>query len=158
MKKLTMKTKTSLKATWMVYPVGLQASLTWSSSKPKVAKVSPSGKITALKPGHTVITAKAESGKLAKITVTVVSKAVKTQAVTAVKTGKIKLKAGKTKLLVVQPKPAGSTLTKMPTFRSTKSTIASVDKTGLVTAKKKGKTKITVTLAGKKTAVLIHVI
>ncbi|MCL2788840.1 MAG: Ig-like domain-containing protein, partial [Micrococcales bacterium] len=121
MKKLTMKTRTSLKATWMVYPVGVGATLTWSSSKPKVAKVSSSGKITALKPGRAVITAKAEGGKLAKIKVTVVSKAVKAQGVTAVKSGKVKLKIGKTKRLSVQPSPAGSTLKKMPTFRSTKS-------------------------------------
>ncbi|MCL2788190.1 MAG: Ig-like domain-containing protein, partial [Micrococcales bacterium] len=71
---------------------------------------------------------------------------------------KIIVKKGKSARLTVAPGPAKATLKQMPTFRSTKPKVASVDKTGLVTTHKKGKAKITVKLAGKKTAILIHVV
>ncbi|MCL2787924.1 MAG: Ig-like domain-containing protein [Micrococcales bacterium] len=167
MKKLTMKKNTTLKAVALAYPISLGAKLSWTSSSPKVAKVSPTGKIKALKPGRTVITAKAENGKLARLKVTVVAKeakvktvkvALKSVGVRASKSEKIVVKEGKVARLSVLPNPQGATLTKMPTFKSSKPKVASVDKTGLVTAKKKGKTKIKVTLAGKKTTLLIHVI
>lgn len=47
-----------------------RASITWSSSNPKVAKVSESGKVTGLRSGTAVITARA-GGKSASCTVTV---------------------------------------------------------------------------------------
>ncbi|MCL2787625.1 MAG: Ig-like domain-containing protein [Micrococcales bacterium] len=167
MKKLTMKKNTTLRAVALAYPISLGAKLSWTSSNPKVAKVSPTGKIKALKPGRTVITAKAENGKLARLKVTVVAKetkvktvkvALKGVGVRASKSEKIVVKKGKTARLSVLPNPQGATLTKMPTFKSSKPKVASVDKTGLVTANKKGKTKITIRLAGKKTTLLIHVI
>jgi len=157
MKQVTMKTKTSLKAVSLVYPLGVKAKLTWSSSKPKVAKVNASGKIQALKPGRTVITATAEGGKTARLKVTVVNNTVKLKTLKAAKTATVKLKKGKTKRLSVAPTPASATLTKMPTFKSSKPKVATVDKTGLITAKKKGKTKLTVTLAGKKTTLVVSV-
>ncbi|MCL2787921.1 MAG: Ig-like domain-containing protein [Micrococcales bacterium] len=167
MKKLTMKKNTTLKAVALAYPVSQGAKLSWTSSNPKVAKVSPTGKIKALKPGRAVITAKAENGKLARLKVTVVAKetkvktvkvALKGVGVRASKSEKIVVKKGKVARLSVLPNPQGATLTKMPTFKSSKPKVASVDKTGLVSAKKKGKTKIKVTLAGKNTTLLIHVI
>jgi len=166
MKKLTMKKNTTLKAVALAYPIAQGAKLSWTSSNPKVAKVSPTGKIKALKPGRAVITAKAENGKLARLKVTVVAEetkvktvkvALKSVGVRASKSEKIVVKKGKVARLSVLPNPQGATLTKMPTFKSSKPKVASVDKTGLVTAKKKGKTKIKVTLAGKKTTLLIQV-
>ncbi|MCL2787050.1 MAG: Ig-like domain-containing protein [Micrococcales bacterium] len=157
MKQVTMTTKTSLKVVSLVYPVGVKAKVSWTSSKPKVAKVNSSGKIQALKPGRAVITAKTENGKTARLKVTVVAKAVKVKAIKAAKTSTIKVKKGKSTRLSVQLTPAGSTLTKMPTFLSSKPKVASIDKTGLITAKAKGKTTITVRQAGKKTTLLINV-
>ncbi|MCL2787631.1 MAG: Ig-like domain-containing protein [Micrococcales bacterium] len=166
MKKLTMKKNTTLKAVALAYPISQGAKLSWTSSNPKVAKVNPTGKIKALKPGRAVITAKAENGKLARLKVTVVAKeakvktvkvALKSVGVRASKSEKIVVKKGKVARLSVLPNPQGATLTKMPTFKSSKPKVASVDKTGLVTAKKKGKTKIKVTLAGQKTTLLIQV-
>ncbi|MCL2788633.1 MAG: Ig-like domain-containing protein, partial [Micrococcales bacterium] len=159
--------RTTLNAVALAYPIGQGAKLTWTSSNPKVAKVNALGKIRALKPGRTVITVKADSGKLARMKVTVVAKAVKAKTIKAAlksagvrasKTDKIVVKQGKSPRLSVLPNPLGATVKKMPTYRSSKPKIATVDKTGLITAKKKGKTNITVTLAGKKTSLLIHVI
>ena len=49
-------------------------SVRYSSSKPKIASVSKSGKIKALKLGKTVITVKTFNGKTAKVNITVVAK------------------------------------------------------------------------------------
>ncbi|MCL2787177.1 MAG: Ig-like domain-containing protein [Micrococcales bacterium] len=166
MSKVTMVKNTTLK---VVQPPGLAGGgvwLSWSSSNRKVATVNTKGVITALQPGRAVITVSTPAGGVAKLTVTVVSKAVKAKAVQATlkgagvkgsKTGTTKMKVGKTARLSVQPSPAGATLKKMPTFKSSKPKVASVDRSGLITAKKKGKAKITIRLAGKKTAIVIHV-
>lgn len=50
---------------------GKGAALKWSSSKPEVAAVSRKGKLTALAPGKTTITVRAENGKKARLTLTV---------------------------------------------------------------------------------------
>ncbi|MCL2788082.1 MAG: Ig-like domain-containing protein [Micrococcales bacterium] len=166
MKKVTMKKNTTLKAVAMAYPAGVKTKLSWSSSKPKVAKVSAAGKIRAIKPGRAVITARAENGTVARLKVTVISQAVKAAKVKVTlkgtgikpsKSGKITVKTGTSTRLTVQPTPSRATLKKMPTYLSSKPKVASVDKTGLVTAKKKGQAKITVTLAGKKTTVRLNI-
>jgi len=64
-----------LKAT--VSPSGASTTLTWSSSKPKVAKVSSSGKVTALSAGVTTITVKTSNGKKATVKVSVYTQATK---------------------------------------------------------------------------------
>lgn len=58
-----------LKAT--IGPVKSTDTVKYTSSNAKVAKVSTKGKITALKKGKVVITAKTSSGKIAKCTITV---------------------------------------------------------------------------------------
>jgi len=50
------------------------AKLTWTSNKPKIAKVTSKGVIKALAPGKAIIKVKAATGKGAKINVTVRSK------------------------------------------------------------------------------------
>ena len=45
--------------------------VTWSSNKPKIAKVSKKGKVTALKSGKAVIKAKVENGKTLKFKITI---------------------------------------------------------------------------------------
>ena len=54
-----------------INPVNTTDTVKYSSSNPKVAKVSSKGKITALKKGKAVITVKTSSGKTAKCTITV---------------------------------------------------------------------------------------
>ncbi|MCL2787175.1 MAG: Ig-like domain-containing protein [Micrococcales bacterium] len=167
MNKLTMKKGTSLKAVALAYPLSLKAKLTWKSSKPKVASVSKTGVITAHKPGSATITATAPGGKTARLKVTVVTKALKAVSMRAAlkglnakpnKTTKITIKLNKTVRLSVQPVLEKATINKMPTFTSSKRTVASIDQTGLITAKKKGTTTVKVRLAGKKTTVTVRVI
>ncbi|MCL2787247.1 MAG: Ig-like domain-containing protein [Micrococcales bacterium] len=155
--KVTMKARTSLKAKALTYSLGgTGTSVTWKSSKPKVAKVSKTGKITALRPGKATITATASNGKTAKLAVTVVKNAVKAKGVKVAKVPK-KLKVGKSARLAVSPVAAKATLTAMPVFKTLSRAVATVDATGLVTAHKKGTATITVKLAGKTKKVTIRV-
>ncbi len=125
--------------------------VTWTSSKPKVATVDKNGVVTGVKKGKAVITATSSDGKkTAKCTVTV-TKVVKVKSI-AFDKKTYKIKKGKTKTLkpTILPKDASN---KEVTYKSSKPSVATVDKNGKVKAKKKGTCKITVTTAdGKKTA------
>ncbi|MDR3202168.1 MAG: Ig-like domain-containing protein, partial [Bifidobacteriaceae bacterium] len=122
--------------------------VTWKSSKPKVAKVSARGKITAKKTGKAVITVKAGS-KTAKITVRVVAKAkakVKVASVTA-KAPKT-LRIGATAKITGVYKPVKATAAKVK-YASSNPDVVGIDKRGVATAKAKGKAVITVKAGGK---------
>lgn len=128
----------------------VKTAMVWTSSNTKVAKVSKTtGKITALKKaGSATITGTAANGKTVKIKVKVVKKATKVKKVKA--SGlKSSYKEGAVAYIKVKATPAKAT-NFAPTFKSSKSSIASVDKSGKVTFKKKGKVKITIKAGGKK--------
>ncbi len=128
--------------------------ITYKSNKAKVATVTPGGYVTAKKPGKAKITLKADSGKKLTVTVVVSKKEKKAKKVKIKCKGSMKRK--KTMKLNVSLKPAKSTDTL--TFVSNKPAVATVDAYGYVTAKKKGKVKITVTASsGKKATKTIKV-
>ena len=81
------------------------------------------------------------------ITITVQKKAVETSSVKNIPK-KIVLKAGKTYKL--SPTIIPITSTSKTTYKSSKSTVAKVSKSGVITAKKKGKAVITVQSGKKK--------
>jgi autotransporter-associated beta strand protein len=132
------------------------AKITWKSGNPKVATVNQTtGKITAKKPGKTTITATALNGKKLTITVNVVKKAKALKSVNLIKPPKT-IKKGKTLQLKINvvPKTATNLAVK---FKSSKPSVLKVDKAGKLTAVKKGKAKITVTVSGKKVSRTITV-
>lgn len=141
--------KVTLKAT--VKPAGVSQAVEWTTSNKSVVSVK-NGKINGKKPGKSVITAKTANGKLKKCTVTVKKKPGKI----TIKTKQKKLKKGKTYRIKVKfPK---NTYSYKLTYSSSKKKIATVSKTGVVKAKKKGKAVITVkTFNGKKAKVTIKV-
>lgn len=141
--------KVTLKAT--VKPAGVSQAVAWTTSKKSVVAVQ-NGKITGKKPGKSVIMAKTPNGKLKKCTVTVKKKPSKI----TIKTKQKNLKKGKTYRIKVKfPK---NTYSYKLTYSSSKRKIATVSKTGVVKAKKKGKAVITVkTYNGKKAKVTIKV-
>lgn len=149
--KLNVKSKTiykgktyTLKAT--VGPKNTTDKLTWSSSKPKIAKVNSSGKVSALKKGTATITVKTTSGKKATCKITV--KEVKSTKVTLNKKN-LTLKKGKTATLKATVTPKKST--DKITWSSSNKKVATVSSNGKVKALKKGTVKITVkTSSGKK--------
>lgn len=122
-----------------------------TSSDPTVATY-VSGKVHALKAGKTdiVATAKDGSGVSGKCAVTVAAADVAVTGVTiAPKTASIKV--GETQQLTPTVAPANATNKKV-TYSSNKESVATVNTSGLVTAKAEGEATITVTTAdGAKT-------
>jgi uncharacterized protein YjdB len=123
------------------------ARLTWTSSNPKVLTVSANGKIVAKKSGKVTITVAALNGVKTSITITVVAKSLAVKKIALSGVGKT-LKKGKTARIKVKLTPAKTTDRKI-TFRSSKSSVLSVDKAGKLTAHKKGKATITVKVGSK---------
>ena len=103
------------------------AKVAWKSKNSKVATVTSNGKVTARKAGNTTITAKVGSKKL---NCKVVVKAVK------LNKSKITLKVGETATLKL-------TGDKVKNWTSKNKSVATVNKSGKVTAKKEGTTTIT---------------
>lgn len=122
--------------------------VTWSSSKPAVATVSASGRVTALKKGSAKITANV-GGK--KLTCKVKVKGAKIKK-TLLNATSVTLKAGSSFSLKAIASPIGAE-NKGFSFKSSKKKIASVSGKGVIKAKKTGTTTITVTSkTGKKKA------
>lgn len=111
--------------------------ISWKSSNTKIATVT-NGKITAKKAGTATITATAVGG--AKATCKVTVKGIPGKVTLKKKSVSLKKK----KTYQIKPGiPKGTVCTKF-NYKSNKPKVASVSKTGLVTAKKKGTAKITI--------------
>lgn len=123
----------------------------WSSSDKAIATVSKAGKVTPKKAGTCTITVKTDSGKKATYKLTV-KKAPKS--ITLNKTKKtLNIKSKYTLKATLSSGSAGAI-----TWTSSKPTVASVSKKGVVTAKKAGKTTITAeTYNGKKATCTVTV-
>lgn len=155
-KNIYMKKKTSMTLPVKAYSNDVSnPKLTWKSSKPKVATISQKGKVKAKKTGTTKITATAENGKKITFTVKVVKKKVAVKKLSINKPPK-KLKVGKSKYLTVKtsPKKATNTVVK---WKSSNKKVLTVDKAGKITAKKKGKVKLTAKIGKKKVTKTITV-
>jgi uncharacterized protein YjdB len=72
-KKMTIRKGTQIRLSVKVNPetAAANAKIVWKSTKPRVAKVTKNGVVKAKRVGKTVVTAAAETGKKAKIKVTV---------------------------------------------------------------------------------------
>jgi hypothetical protein len=128
----------------------VSSKLTYKSSNTKVLSVNSSGKFTAKKvkkKTKVTVTIKAANGASKKLTVYVVPKASKVESITVSGSPKT-LKIGKLKQLTVRLNPTSATNVK-PAFRSSKSSVVSVDSSGNIRALKKGTAIITVKAAGK---------
>lgn len=123
----------------------------WSTSKKNVATVNKGAvKAKGVGTAKITVTSQADKSKKATITVKVSKKAVKNKKLT-LKAKKKTLKAGETYTVAI--KSMTKKTTDAVTYKSSKSGVASVDKFGVVTAKKAGKATITVK-CGKKSAKL----
>lgn len=114
---------------------GTTEAVSWSSSNKAVATVNSSGKVTAKKTGSATITATVGSTKLT-CSVTVKKPVISAKAFT--------ITAGQKKTLKVTGN-AGKV-----TWKTSKSSVATVSSKGVVTAKKAGKAKITASVDGCK--------
>ena len=152
-KSIALKKGGKIKLSTIVSPLNSTDSVTFTSSKPKVAKVSGSGVVKAKKPGKAKITIRTTSGKMVTVTVKVTKKAVKATKVSVKK--KIKIKKGTVRFLSYKVNPKNST-DKMK-WKSSKKGVVSVDNNGKITAKKKGKAVITVKIGNKKASCKVTV-
>lgn len=112
------------------------APVTWKSSKKSVATIDDYGNIEALKPGTTTITASAEGTK------TTCHVTVKQPTVTLNQT---RATLYRTQALKLSAKVSSG---KSPTWRSRKTSVATVDETGVVTARKHGTALISAKVDG----------
>ncbi|NLW77851.1 MAG: hypothetical protein GXY32_00350 [Ruminococcaceae bacterium] len=128
---------------------GKASKITYTSTNPDVATVSQAGKITAKTPGITTIVAKAANGKTDKLKVTVLKKTAKTVRVKSV-TANVpsSMKVGKRKKVDGKYQSTSATAVQV-TFSSNNKSVVTVDKGGLLIAKKKGTAVITVKAGGK---------
>jgi alpha-amylase len=125
------------------------AALSYQSSNTRIATVSSTGVIKAKRTGKVTITVKPKLAKAPglKISVRVVKKPVGLKGFT-VRSRPKTLARGKAAFITVKLKNSSATGTRA-TFKSSKKSVASVDKAGRVKALKKGTAKITVRIAGK---------
>ncbi len=130
--------------------------VTWKSSSPNVVAVNKTtGKIKGLKTGKATLTVTTNDGnKKAKCTVYVVAKATKVKSLVAQKP--IGLTVGKTTQIKVKTTPAKATGI-VPKFSSSKKTVVTIDKAGVITAKKLGTSVITIKAGGKTQKVTVTV-
>lgn len=121
--------------------------ITWSNSNPTVATVDDSGRVVALTPGTTQISA-ASGGQTSTIAITVAPPAVATIAIVP---GSTHLDAGRPiTLTVVLRDKRGAILTgRLITFSSSDVTRATVSATGVLLGLKPGDVDITATSEGK---------
>ena len=121
--------------------------VTWKSSDATVATVDANGKVVAKKAGEVTITATA-GGVSGTLKITVSDKAptvIPVQSVTV--TGKQEFVEGASTTLTATVAPADAT-DKTVTWKSSDESVATVDKDGVVTAKKAGTVTITATAGG----------
>lgn len=132
----TGKNTTQLKAAVQ----GQSKAVTFKSSNSNIAKISSTGTITAIKPGTTIVTAKAAN-------VTATCKVI-------VKATSLKLNRTEAVIYTVnkntfQMKPTTTGYSQTISYASSNSKIATVNRTGKVTAKKAGSAIITISANGR---------
>lgn len=124
-------------------------SLTWSSSDDAIATVDEHGNVTAVSAGTTTITAKATYGQTeATCTVTVAVESIPADSIT-IAPKELSMNVGENKSLTATVTPDNAT--DQVIWSSNDKNVATVDQSGKVTAKAKGKATITAT-AGDKSA------
>ena len=146
------QTTTKLKVT------GLAAGdrvVSWTSSNPKILTVNKNGKLKAgKKTGKVTVTVRLASGLTKQVRITVQKKTVKTTKI-SLSPAKITLKKGKKQTL----KPVITPITSQQkiTYSSNNKKVVSVNSKGQITAKKKGRAKITIRSGNKKKVVTVTV-
>lgn len=139
-----------------LFPETAQSGLTWSTSNKKIATVGADGTVRPQKTGTATITVKTRNGKKDSVKVKIFDPSVPVK-VELRESGTIQLQAGEEIELyaVVTPDTAAGAELK---WSSSNKKVASVDGSGVVTAKKKGSATITVkSKNGKKDTVKIKV-
>ena len=129
--------------------------ITWSSSNPSVADVDQNGNVTAYSNGTAKITATSVVSGVAAVECTV-NVTAKLQSI-AITPNELTMNEGEEEALTVEYTPSDTTDNKDVVWTSSDDTIASVDSTGKVTAKKPGTVTIVADCNGKKATATVEV-
>lgn len=129
------------KLTATLVPTDANGTITWSTSDSSVATVSSDGTVTAVKNGTATVTAKC--GDLSAQTKVTVINPLKAITITGTTHS---IKKGQTTQLGLTYDPADTTDSVAATWTSSNTSVATVSKTGLVTALKDGSTTIKATV------------
>ena len=135
----------------VITPITSQQKVKYSSSNKSIVSVSSKGVLTAKKSGTARITVASGSKK---VTITVVVPKTKTTAIKGVPSS-VTIKKGKTYRLKAKRVPSNSE--EKLTYKTSNKKIATVSSKGVITAKKVGTAKITVTSGKKKVTVKVVV-
>lgn len=138
----TLKEGKTLQLKVEILPEDSDQLVTYSSSNKAVAEIDENGLITAKKAGSAIITAATSNKLTAKCTIKII-KEVLPSSLSSDQNSLI-LAAGDSKKLDVKVTPANST-DKLLKFKSSKTSVITVDADGNLLAKKKGDAKITIT-------------
>lgn len=125
-----------------ILPEGSTARVTWASSNTKAAAVSPDGVVTPIAPGMSTITAEA-GGRHVSATVSVLAERVRVTGV-SFSESKHEIPLGGTAALTATVAPADATV-KTLIWTSSDEGVATVSRTGIVTALSVGETTIRAT-------------
>ena len=138
---LSMEDGQKIQLTPTITPSTATQTVTWKSSKTRVATVDSNGVVTAHAAGTAYITATStySSSKSVRIKVTVTQKAAPTSL--SFPTSVASIYVGKSAQIAVQPQPTNASV--MCQYTSSDSSIASVDQNGIVTTHKVGIVTIT---------------
>lgn len=140
---MTRNETASLKVTYTPSNANTNKGITWSSNNSTIASVSTTGVVTAKTNGNTTITATSVGGLTS--TINVIVKDIDVTGVT-VSPDEAEISIGSTKQLTATVSPYNATNQNV-TWSSTNSAVASVDNTGLVTARAAGTATIKATSA-----------
>lgn len=132
----------SLKLPALIEPASAKKDIIWVAGNKKIS-VDANGRVKGLKPGTARVFAKSKAtGKtLASCNVTVLSSAVKLESISA--PARQSVKKGRVAQLKAKPRPANATGLVWK-YTSSNKKVATVDALGRVTAKAKGKSRITI--------------
>ncbi len=159
-KQVTINVGSSHQLRPQIQPANANESVTYTyqSANVKIATVDANGLIRAVAPGTVYITVKTNTNRMANCQVVV--KAPAKKVVLAAKNRpsakKVYVTKGQSIYLKVMMTPKDST--DKVTYKSSRSKIAAVNASGIVTAKKKGTAKITATASSKKKATITVIV
>ncbi len=149
----TLKVNEQIQLTLNYYPSNAtNKSVTWTSSNNNIVNVSSSGLITAKNSGDATITVTSYNNKTAFINIKVIPNTIPVQSIT-ITNGDSKVDIGKTLQLKVTISPTDAT-NKSITWKSSDTSIATVDNNGLVKGIKEGNVNITATSNNDKTSTI----
>ena len=137
-------------------PSGLNSSnIVWRSSNAKVATVNSSGKVTAIANGTTIITASI-NGYTSTCSITVSSNYIPVNGVSLNKSN-LNMTIGSSETIINTISPSNAS-NKDVTWRSSNTSVATIDQNGKITAKKIGTTIITASSSGYSATCTINVV